>query len=71
MNIPVKKLKHYIDVAQQGMFVPDRENDELTMALGNPEHHGRARGTPGSVEGWVSRRRWLQMPREEEESGVE
>ena len=49
MNIPVKKLKHYIDVARQGTFVPDREIDELTMALGNPEHPGRTRGTPGSV----------------------
>ena len=34
---------------QQGMFVPDREKDELTMALGNPEHPGRTRGTPGSI----------------------
>ena len=31
------------------MFVLDRENDELTMALGNPEHPGRTRGTPGSI----------------------
>ena len=31
------------------MFVPDKENDELTMALGNPEHPGRTRGTPGSI----------------------
>ena len=31
------------------MFVPDREKDELTMALGNPEHPGRTRGTPGSI----------------------
>ena len=49
LAIPVKKLKHYMDAARQGMFVPDRENDELTMALGNPEHPGRTRGTPGSV----------------------
>ena len=49
LAIPVKKLKHYIDAAQQGTFVPDRENDELTMALGNPEHPGRTRGTPGSI----------------------
>ena len=49
MRIPVKRLQHYIDVAQQGTFVPDRENDELTMALGNPEHPRRTRGTPGSV----------------------
>ena len=49
MKIPVKRLQHYIDAAQQGTFVPDRENDELTVALGNPEHPGRTRGTPGSV----------------------
>ena len=49
MKIPVKRLQHYIDAAQQETFVPDRENDELTMALGNPEHPGRTRGTPGSI----------------------
>ena len=49
MDIPVRKLQHYIEAAQQGKFFPDRENDELTMALGNPEHPGRTRGTPGSV----------------------
>ena len=49
MDIPVKKLQQYIEVAQQGTFVPDREKDELTMALGNPEHPGRTRGTPGSI----------------------
>ena len=49
MDIPVRKLKQYIEAAQQGKFFPDRENDELTMALGNPEHPGQTRGTPGSV----------------------
>ena len=49
MDIPVKKLQQYIEAAQQGTFIPDREKDELTMALGNPEHPGRTRGTPGSV----------------------
>ena len=49
MDIPVRKLQHYIEAAQQGTFLPDRENDELTMALGNPEHPGRTRGTPGSL----------------------
>ena len=49
MEIPVSKLKQYIEAAQEGTFFPDRENDELTMALGNPEHPGRTRGTPGSV----------------------
>jgi hypothetical protein len=33
-----------IDEAQQGTFQPHRENDELTRALKNPEHPGRARG---------------------------
>ena len=49
LKIPVNRLRHYIDAAQQGTFVPDREKDELTMALGNPEHPGRTRGTPGTV----------------------
>ena len=49
LQIPVKNLRHYIDAAQQGTFVPDREKDELTMALGNPEHPGRTRGMPGSI----------------------
>ena len=49
LDIPVKRLQQYIEAAQQGKFFPDRENDELTMALGNPEHPGRTRGTPGSV----------------------
>ena len=33
-----------IDETQQGTFQPQRENDELTRALKNPEHPGRARG---------------------------
>ena len=49
LAILVKKIQHYIDAAQQGTFVPDREKDELTMALGNPEHPGRTRSTPGSI----------------------
>ena len=48
-DIPVSKLKQYIEAAQEGTFFPDRENDELTMALGNPEHPRRTRGTPGSI----------------------
>ena len=33
-----------IDEAQQETFQPQRKNDELTRALKNPEHPGRARG---------------------------
>ena len=49
LAIPVSKLKKYIKEALEGTFIPDREKDELTAALGNPEHPGRTRGTPGSV----------------------
>ena len=49
LNTPIVKLQEHIKKAQQGTFVPDRENDELTEALGNPEHPGRTRGTPGSL----------------------
>jgi hypothetical protein len=35
------------------MFKPDRENDELTKALGNKEHTRRTRGL-GSVIPWRS-----------------
>ena len=33
-----------IDEAQQETFQPQRDNDELTRALKNPEHPGRACG---------------------------
>src|SRR6266566_4813910 len=49
LSIPVTKLQKYITAAQEGTFIPDREKDELTEALGNAEHPGRTRGTPGSV----------------------
>jgi hypothetical protein len=34
---------------QIGEFIPSRENDILTAALGNPEHHGRTRGVGATV----------------------
>ena len=33
-----------IEEARTGVFQPNRENNELTCALGNPEHPGRTRG---------------------------
>ena len=33
----------------QGSFVPDRENDILTKALGKKEHPGRTRGIGSKV----------------------
>jgi len=39
-----KEIVKAIEKVQKGTFKPDRENDELTLALGNPEHGGRTRG---------------------------
>ncbi|KAK1677839.1 hypothetical protein QYE76_038687 [Lolium multiflorum] len=39
----VPKLVDAIDKVRKGEYIPDRENDELTLALGNPEHVGRDR----------------------------
>jgi hypothetical protein len=44
-----KKLEAAINDVRNGVFKPDREDDELTRALGNPEHVGRARGFPGGA----------------------
>ena len=33
-------LLEAIEDARKGLFQPERENDELTRALGNPEHAG-------------------------------
>nr|BDI54698.1 transposon protein, putative, CACTA, En/Spm sub-class [Triticum aestivum] len=49
LRIPVRRLQEYIEKAQQWTFVPDREKDELTSALGNLEHPGQTRGTPASI----------------------
>ena len=38
------KLLVAIEEARSGVFQPNIENDELTRALGNPEHPGRTRG---------------------------
>ena len=39
-----KELLAAIADAKKGLFLPDRENNELTRALKNPEHPGRIRG---------------------------
>ncbi|KAK1609754.1 hypothetical protein QYE76_033427 [Lolium multiflorum] len=43
----VPKLITAIEQVRKGEYIPDRENDELTLALGNPEHVGRVRARPG------------------------
>ena len=42
-----KELEDAVDKVRKGVYIPDRENDELTLALGNPEHVGRVRTLPG------------------------
>ena len=44
--------------AQKGTFQPERENDELTHALGNPEHPGRTRGKGAGVPWSVGFSEW-------------
>jgi hypothetical protein len=50
---PLGALVKTIVEVQEGTFQPDRENDELTKALGNKEHIGRTRGL-GSAIPWRS-----------------
>lgn len=38
------RLTEAVEASAQGTFHPDREKDELTLALQNPEHPGRTRG---------------------------
>ena len=40
LAFPIMKLQAALKAAQEGTFIPDREKDELTEALGNPEHPG-------------------------------
>src|SRR6266508_3173094 len=38
------KLVQIQEAVEKGKFIPDRENDPLTIALGNKEHPGHTRG---------------------------
>jgi hypothetical protein len=40
----VSKILKFAKDKEKGAFTPSREKDELTVALGNPEHTGRTRG---------------------------
>ena len=45
---PVASLNEAMQLIEQGKFHRDRENDELTRALGNKEKTGQTRGLDGS-----------------------
>jgi hypothetical protein len=46
--LPIDAFRRAAKDVEEGRFHPDREKDELTHALGNPEHPGRTQTTPGS-----------------------
>ena len=33
--LPIEEIRHAVQDVEEGVFVPDRENDELTRALEN------------------------------------
>ena len=58
------KLDKALKAVSEGSFKPDREKDELTYALGTPEHTGRGMGVvpwkhgfSGDIETYRSRHR--------------
>ena len=44
IQLAAQRLQEAIQAAAEGIFQPDRERDELTYALGNPDHPGCTRG---------------------------
>ena len=60
--LPIDDIRKAVKDVEEGRFRPERENDELARALGNPEHEGRTRGTSGSkpwAQGFpVERKLW-------------
>ena len=46
--LPIEDIRNAFKDVEEGRFIPDREDDELTRALGNKEHDGRLRGVIGS-----------------------
>jgi hypothetical protein len=40
----VSRILKYAEDKEKGTFTPSRERDELSLALGNPEHTGHVRG---------------------------
>jgi hypothetical protein len=63
---PIKKLGETMDLIAKGKFVIDRENDDLTRALGNKEASGRTRGTPGSPAWMYGFADWMDTYRSRE-----
>jgi hypothetical protein len=77
---PKNKLVKALKEVEEGKFIPDRERDVLTKALGNAEHTGRTRGLgpnyPWSigfaedVESYGKRERGKKQKEEEEKERI-
>src|SRR4051794_29986701 len=52
LETPIENLKKTMKDIQEGKFKPDREKDDLSHALANKGHWGRARGNIGSPP-WI------------------
>jgi hypothetical protein len=44
-----QKLEELAELQKKGLFVPDREKDMLSTAIGTPEHPGRVRGISSTL----------------------
>jgi hypothetical protein len=42
-------MEELAKMQKKGLFVPDREKDMLTAAIGTPEHPGRVRGISSTL----------------------
>jgi hypothetical protein len=77
---PENELVKALQEVEEGKFIPDRERDMLTKALGNAEHTGRTRGLgpnyPWSigfakdVESYRKRERGRKQKEEEEKEQI-
>jgi hypothetical protein len=57
----VSRILKYAEDKEKGTFTPSRERDELSLALGNPEHTGRVRGL-GKQTTWKHVQETSQRP---------
>ena len=46
--LPIEDIRNAVKDVEEARFCLDREKYELACGLGNEEHRGRTRGTPGS-----------------------
>ena len=70
----VSKILKLAEDKEKGTFNPSRERDELTIALGNPEHTGRTRGLGKRMSwkhGFIEERHMYKKHGRDRESNLE